>query len=375
MFLIEYLPTWECLNRAWISSIEQINDPFCGFTTLLCFYLMLLYVADYAVLLLIFSLGLLFQFSEKSLTDSSVENVLVVSSIYKHMEVDLFNIFISSWKFVVFSTHLSHIWSRFLLNTGMEKAMYSTLYELPPCQIYRNNAGKDIGGNDKCFIKGCPEIASNKKITGLTGVYELKLSPDFLKQTNFQDINICNHHYYLNRKRGHKPNPPHSKAKHASQTASQTDFQSHKRDDWLARLDVKKSSSCAKRVVIKTSPCPQHILTVASNLTCLHAIVLMRKVMAKKQIGTSMKPIVTCMTAFQVMKISFQHTLIRSKTTFALNVVQLIYNCSSQAEVALKMKILKTMFSGMSSISTHTFPFSEFLKGLIIPPPMRTYWF
>ena len=90
-----------------------------------------------------------------------------------------------------------------------------------------------------CCIKGCPEIASNRKVTCLTGVYELKQSPGFLKQSNSQEINICNHHYYLNTKRGHKPNQPHSKAKHASQTASKTDFHSNKRDDWLTRLMCK----------------------------------------------------------------------------------------------------------------------------------------
>lgn len=66
MFLTEYFPTLGCLNRACVSSMEQIIHQFCGFTTVFCFYLMLLYVADYGVLLLIFSLGLLFQFSENS---------------------------------------------------------------------------------------------------------------------------------------------------------------------------------------------------------------------------------------------------------------------------------------------------------------------
>lgn len=137
--------------------------------------------------------------------------------------------------------------------------------KLPDLATFQMRA-RVFGGNDKCCIKGCPEIASNRKIKCLTGVYELKLSPDFLRQTNFQDIYICNHHYYLHKKHGYKPNQPHSKAKHASQTTSKTDFQSHKKDDWLAGLDVKKCSSCAKcDVVTKTSPCPQHILTVASK--------------------------------------------------------------------------------------------------------------
>ena len=125
--------------------------------------------------------------------------------------------------------------------------------------------GRVLGGSDECCIKGCPEIASNRKITCLAGVYELKLSPDLLSQANDHNINIWNHHYYLQKKRGHKPKRIYSSVESAQRKGYETDAKSE-RDDWFSLLGLKKCTSCQKNVVVaKTSPCPQHILTVSSK--------------------------------------------------------------------------------------------------------------
>ena len=301
MFLIEYFPTLGCLYRGCICSTEQITLQFCGFSALLCFYLMLLYVADYGVLLLIFSLGLLFQFSAKSFTVCnfwSVDTLLVVSFIYEYILVDLFNIFLlipgnllcffhsfQPYMIQVFvkdwhgKSHLFHLVQTATLSDL--KKQVSVKFKIPHSMFWLSGPGADnkteyntlpnlatfqmrgrlFGANDECCIKGCTGTASNRKITCLTGVYELKLSPDLLRQANDPSNNICNRHYYLHTKRGHKPKRPHSRTKDTG-TPQGVDED----EIWLAGLDIKKCSSCAKRIIVtKSTPCPQHILTIESK--------------------------------------------------------------------------------------------------------------
>ena len=66
--------------------------------------------------------------------------------------------------------------------------------------------GRLNGGTNTCCIEWCTEEVSKRKISCVVGVYELKLPPDMLQQENdlSTSLNICNHHYYFQTKRGHK---------------------------------------------------------------------------------------------------------------------------------------------------------------------------
>ena len=274
---------------------------FCGFTTLRFLYLMLLYVGDYGVLILTFSLAYLFQLTATQFTVSnfwSVDTILGVVSIYEFILVDLFNIFLSlpgnllcfipqfkSCMIQVFvkdwygKSHIFHLNQTATISAlrkqiSVKFKIPQNVYWLsgPERNLTKNNEKlvnlttfqmrvRLFGGNDECCIKGCPEIASNRKVNCLTGVYELKLSPDMLSQANDLNVNICHHHYNLQRKRGHKPKRLHSSILYATPRIAKTDDKSEN-DDMFSLLGVKTCTSCKKHIVVtKTTPCPQHILT------------------------------------------------------------------------------------------------------------------
>ena len=127
--------------------------------------------------------------------------------------------------------------------------------------------GRLFGGSDKCCIKGCSEEASGRTITCLAGVYELKITPDILCQANVNDLplHICNHHYYFQRKRGHKQ----KQYLRSSVKCSQKIFRTSKKtetDDCFSLVGVKTCTSCKENIVVtKTTPCLKHILKVSSK--------------------------------------------------------------------------------------------------------------
>ena len=49
----------------------------------------------------------------------------------------------------------------------------------------------------------------------MAGVYELKMAPEDLCQANDIPLFVCNHHYYFQKKRGHKPMRLYSSVLHA----------------------------------------------------------------------------------------------------------------------------------------------------------------
>ena len=114
-FLLENFPTLSSLYIPLVSHISPIVQNillFSSFISLLCFYFMLLYVRDHGTLLILFSLGFLFQLTCESLTVLnffSGSNLLGIFAIYEHILVDLFNmsLFIPGNLLCFFSHHLS----------------------------------------------------------------------------------------------------------------------------------------------------------------------------------------------------------------------------------------------------------------------------
>ena len=304
-FVLENFPTLSSSCIVPVSIIERNILSLCGFTTLMCFYFLLLYVGDYGVLLLFFFLAFLFQFTGNSFTIVnfwSGDTILAVLAIYECILVDLFNIFLFlPGNLLCFVPHFkpyviqvfvkdwygkSHIFRLIQDTTAADlKKQISFKLHIPQTEYWLSGpGGKNIedwekltdkntfeirgrllGGNDECCIKGCPEIASQRKITGLVGVYELKISPNLLAQSNDLNLKICNHHYHLQRKRGHKPNKLYSSVKSGKKLVCKTNPKSELLDN-IPFLGVKTcSSSKNNAVVTKTKPCPLHVLTVASK--------------------------------------------------------------------------------------------------------------
>lgn len=82
------------------SPIAKDILQFSSFTSLAGFYFMLLYITDYSMLSIVFSIsiGFLYQFINESLTVCnfwSGSTLLGTYAIYDHMLVDLFNMFLS----------------------------------------------------------------------------------------------------------------------------------------------------------------------------------------------------------------------------------------------------------------------------------------
>ena len=119
--------------------------------------------------------------------------------------------------------------------------------------------GRLLGGTNKCCIRGCTEEASWRKITCLSGIYELKITPDMLSQTNDLPIYICNQ-----RRRGHKPKKLYSSVKNAKKLFKKSQDKLE-RDYSNALSGIKTCSSCQKNIVTKAKPCSKHTLTVSSK--------------------------------------------------------------------------------------------------------------
>ena len=125
--------------------------------------------------------------------------------------------------------------------------------------------GRLLGGTNKWCIRGCTEEASWRKITCLSGVYELKITPDMLSQTNDLPIYICNQHYNYQQRRGHKPKKLYSSVKNAKKLFKKSKGKLE-RDDSNALIGIKTCSSCQKNIVLtKATPCSKHTLTGSSK--------------------------------------------------------------------------------------------------------------
>ncbi|KAL9964720.1 hypothetical protein ACROYT_G028400 [Oculina patagonica] len=124
--------------------------------------------------------------------------------------------------------------------------------------------GRLLGGINKCCIRGCEEEASHKKITGLTGIYELKTAPDDLGQGNDLSFFICNHHYYFERRRGHKPKRLYSSVQNARKIFKTSE--KAETNECFSQVGVKTCSLCKENIVVtKTTPCSQHILKLSTK--------------------------------------------------------------------------------------------------------------
>ena len=125
--------------------------------------------------------------------------------------------------------------------------------------------GRLNGGTNTCWIKGCTEETSKRKISCLAGVYELKLPPDILQQENdlSTSLYICNHHHYFQTKRGHKPRKLYSSVENAKKNILVTKIDT---SDLLCFLGVRTCIFCKKDVVVtRKTPCSQHTLTISSK--------------------------------------------------------------------------------------------------------------
>ena len=279
---------------------------FCSFTSITCVYFMLLYVGEYGLVLLVFFFSSLFQFSSECFTFCnlwSFSTLLGIFSIFEFVLVDLFNIFLSlpgnllcfvspfkpymvqifvkDWHgkthvfrllqtatvsdlkkqiLVKFKFSVSEYW----LSGPGGKKMANQDKLVDPTTVYIR--GKLLGGINKCCIKGCTEDAvSQRRLQCMAGVYELKIAPENLCQANDVPLFVCNHHYHLQKRRGHKPKRLYSSVLHAPKTSLKTKEKTVV-DDCVSMLSVKTCTSCKKEIVLtKTTPCSKHILKISSK--------------------------------------------------------------------------------------------------------------
>ena len=116
------------------------------------------------------------------------------------------------------------------------------------------------GGANTCCIKGCTEEASNRTISSLVGVYELKVPPDMLQQENdlSHSLTICNHHYKLQRQRGHKPRKLSAQKRNFYAKLDTSDV--------LSFLGIRTCTFCRKDVTVTSkTPCSQHTLLILTK--------------------------------------------------------------------------------------------------------------
>ena len=285
------LETFPALSGTYILLVSihpmlQEILQFCSFTSLTCVYFMLLYVGEYGLILLIFFFSSLFQFTSEcfSLCNFwSFSTLLGIFSIFEYVLVDLFNIFLSlpgnllcfvspfkPYMMQIFvkdlhgKTHVfqllqnvtvsdleKQILVKFKLSGseywlsgpgGNKMANQDKLVDLSTVHI----RGRLLGGINKCCIKGCTEDAvSQRRLQCMAGVYELKIAPENLCQANGIPLFVCNHHYYLQKKRGHKPKRFYSSVLHAPQKSLKTKEKTEA-DDCVSMLGVKTCTSCKK---------------------------------------------------------------------------------------------------------------------------------
>ena len=78
-------------------------------------------------------------------------------------------------------------------------------------------------------------------------------------------IYTSQHHYYFQKKCGHKPKRLYSSVLHAPKTSLKTKEKTEA-NDFVSMLSVKTCTSCKKEIVLtKTTPCLKHILKVSSE--------------------------------------------------------------------------------------------------------------
>ena len=115
-------------------------------------------------------------------------------------------------------------------------------------------------------IKGCTEdVLSKRRLQCMAGVYELKMAPEDLCQANDIPLFVCQHHYYFQKKRGHKPKRLYSSIllppKISLKTKEKTEA-----NDFVSMLGVKTCTSCKKEIVLtKTTSCSKHVLKISSK--------------------------------------------------------------------------------------------------------------
>ena len=236
----------------------QTTLLFSSFSSFICIYLILLYVKDYDIFLLVSCFGVLFvKLAGESLTVSNLlsgSTLLGILSTFEYTLIDLLNLhlslpgnllcFVPPFKRLVTQVFVQDWHGKIHTFRLTQSATVSDLtnqlsvkFKLPQCDYWLSGpGGKKMeqhenlvnlttihirgrlnGGTNTCCIKGCTEEASKRKISCLVGVYELKLPPDILQQENdlSTSLYICNHHYYFQTKRGHKPRKLYSSVENA----------------------------------------------------------------------------------------------------------------------------------------------------------------
>jgi len=305
-FLLENFPISTYAYLISVSPVVRNILQLSSFSSFVFLYLILLYVGEYGIFLLVSCFGVLFvKLTGESLTVSNLWSggtLLGIFSTFENILIDLLNIhlslpgnllcFVPPFKTVISQifvkdwhgkTHtfqlpqtatvsdlVKQISVKFKLSQrdywlsgpgGKKMEKDEKLLNLTTIHI----RGRLNGGTNICCIKGCTEVASKRKITCLSGVYELKVPPDMLQQEN--DLNstlyICNHHYYFQTKRGHKPRKLYSSVKYAKKNFFS---EKSKTSDSLSPLGVKTCTFCKKGIAVtSTTPCLQHIITLSSK--------------------------------------------------------------------------------------------------------------
>ena len=307
--VLQYFPT---STGSYLLSIGPTLEnvlQFCSFSTFRCLYFMLLYMGHYGILALLLIMAVLFvQFTGEPLTFSnfwSSDTLFGISATFEFMLVDLFNMFLSlpgnilcfipqfqtlmiqvfvkDWHgktnifllpknatasdlrkqiSIKFKLSRSHYWLNGPQGHNLEN--HQELHNLDTIHI----RGRLFGGTNMCCIKGCSQKASNRNISCLAGVYELKIPPHILRQaSDICNLYICNHHYYFHQKRGHKPRRLYSSVEYAKKILLSNKSELN---DYSTSLDVKTCTLCKKNVVVTTkTPCLQHTLSLSSqNFMC-----------------------------------------------------------------------------------------------------------
>ena len=307
--VLEYFPT---STGSYLLSIGPTLEnvlQFCSFSTFMCLYFMLLYMGHYGILALLLIMAVLFvQFTGEPLTFSnfwSSDTLFGISATFEFMLVDLFNMFLSlpgnilcfipqfqtlmiqvfvkDWHgkthifrlpknatasdlrkqiSIKFKLSRSHYWLNGPQGHNLEN--HQELHNLDTIHI----RGRLFGGTNMCCIKGCSQKASNRNISCLAGVYELKIPPHILRQaSDLCNLYICNYHYYFHQKRGHKPRRLYSSVEYAKKILLSNKSELN---DYSTSLDVKTCTLCKKNVVVTTkTPCLQHTLSLSSqNFMC-----------------------------------------------------------------------------------------------------------
>ena len=305
------LETFPALSGSYILlvSIHPIVQEilqFCSFTSFTCVYFMLFFVGEYGLVMLMFFCRSVFQFTSDTVSLCNIwsfSTLLGFFAVFEFMLIDLFNIFLSLPGYLLcfvspFKPCMVHIFVKdwhgkthvfrllqtatvsdlekqilvkFKLSSseywlsgprGNKMASQDKLIDLTTVHI----RGRLLGGINKCCIKGCTEdVLSKRRLQCMAGVYELKMAPEDLCQANDIPLFVCQHHYYFQKKRGHKPKRLYSSIllppKISLKTKEKTEA-----NDFVSMLGVKTCTSCKKEIVLTTTtPCSKHVLKISSK--------------------------------------------------------------------------------------------------------------